>query len=194
MIGIYCITNNINGKRYIGQSTDIAFRWSRHKAMYTKNHLTNAIGKYGVSSFSFDVLREVSESPLTKILLDVFETAYIKKYNTMDPRYGYNKISGGSSGRVPSQETIEKISRNRKGKGSRPMSEEHKLKISKTRVGKKRPRFSADWIEHLRLSSTGKKHSQATKDKIAKANKGKVFTEEHKRHMKEAQAKRLGGY
>ena len=30
MIGIYKITNNINGKIYIGQSIDIKERWKQH--------------------------------------------------------------------------------------------------------------------------------------------------------------------
>ncbi|MDR0677008.1 MAG: GIY-YIG nuclease family protein [Elusimicrobiota bacterium] len=34
MIGIYKITNNINGKTYIGQSRNIERRWKDHKSKH----------------------------------------------------------------------------------------------------------------------------------------------------------------
>ena len=74
MIGIYKIENLINGKVYIGQSTDIKDRWHRHK-LYAKKqysndgkryyqHLYNAMRKYGLNNFSFEVLEETSEEEL----------------------------------------------------------------------------------------------------------------------------------
>lgn len=171
MIGIYCITNMVNGKKYIGQSRDIKYRWSRHCARYRKTHLTESIGKYGVDSFKFEVIREVGDSGITSILLDCLEQLYIKKYNTMDPLFGYNKISGGSSGRIPSQETVEKISRNRKGKNCRPHTEEEKRKISIAHTGKKRPPFSPEWIEKMRIAATGRKHSEETKRRMSESAK-----------------------
>ena len=34
MVGIYKITNKLNGKVYIGQSNDIERRWAEHKRKY----------------------------------------------------------------------------------------------------------------------------------------------------------------
>ena len=36
MVGIYKITNNINNKSYIGQSTDIERRFAQHKSPYER--------------------------------------------------------------------------------------------------------------------------------------------------------------
>jgi len=39
MIGIYKITNLINGKIYIGQSLDIFHRWSKHSQILSNSLL-----------------------------------------------------------------------------------------------------------------------------------------------------------
>ena len=59
MIGIYKITKKIDGKSYIGQSNDIQRRFNEHK---TKKGLIidQAIQKYGVSAFNFEILEECS--------------------------------------------------------------------------------------------------------------------------------------
>ena len=58
MIGIYKITNKLNGKVYIGQSIDIDTRWRQH--CKTKDNLAihRAIQKYRPENFSFEVLLE----------------------------------------------------------------------------------------------------------------------------------------
>lgn len=46
-VGIYCIENTKNGKKYIGQSSKIEQRWSDHRTLLKYNshyniHLQNA--------------------------------------------------------------------------------------------------------------------------------------------------------
>ena len=43
MIGIYKITNKVNGKVYIGQSDNIERRWKNHKkdAFWSNGHVYN---------------------------------------------------------------------------------------------------------------------------------------------------------
>lgn len=53
-IGIYCIENIINGKKYIGQSINLKDRLYGHKTKLKHNkhknrHLQFAVNKYGIS-------------------------------------------------------------------------------------------------------------------------------------------------
>ena len=96
MIGIYKITNLINGKSYIGQSVNIQKRFSAHKSVaFNQNDpnynypLYKAIRKYGINNFSFDILEECDVSELNNK-----EIYYISKYNTYG-KFGYNQDTGG---------------------------------------------------------------------------------------------------
>ena len=94
--GIYCITNNINQKKYIGQSVNIYRRWGQHKSdcfnsVSHNYHLYRAIRKYGLNNFSFEIL-EICE----KEELDEKEIYYINLYDTYNN--GYNSTLGGDKG------------------------------------------------------------------------------------------------
>lgn len=96
IVGIYKITNLINGKIYVGQSIDITDRWKQHiyKAF---NHnerafdspIHQAFRKYGKDNFRFEVLEECSANEL-----DNRERYWIKKLNSLSPN-GYNISPGG---------------------------------------------------------------------------------------------------
>ena len=97
MIGIYKITNLINGYSYIGQSVDIKRRWRNHKnfAFDSQNKsydtpLYRAFRKYGIENFSFEVLQEC-----TKDELNMLERKYIEEFDTFFN--GYNLTLGGDS-------------------------------------------------------------------------------------------------
>ena len=66
MIGIYKITNKLNGKVYIGQSINIKQRWKQHRTNATvrKENLYLAFQKYGLENFSFEVLETCQEKEL----------------------------------------------------------------------------------------------------------------------------------
>ena len=93
---IYLITNNVNGKSYVGQTSSkyVSIRWGNHRAeaRRRKNHpLYNSINKYGIDNFSFEVLLEdVSDDEL-----DYYERLWISKLNTLIPN-GYNIANGGT--------------------------------------------------------------------------------------------------
>lgn len=93
MCGIYKITNNINGKVYIGQSIDIKRRWRSHKKDFENidNKFYRAIRKYGLENFFFEIVEEV---PVNE--LDERESYWIRFYNSIEE--GYNTIPGGVKG------------------------------------------------------------------------------------------------
>ena len=92
MIGIYKITKKSNGKSYIGQSNDIKRRINEHQA---KRDLAidQAIQKYGINAFDYEVLEECSLEEL-----DEKERYWIQYFNTYKG-FGYNCNEGGGDSR-----------------------------------------------------------------------------------------------
>ena len=113
MVGIYKITNTVNNKCYIGQSTNLLHRIRKHiKTLLTGTnrnaHLQNAYNKYGTGNFTIEIIEECTEDSL-----DEREIFWIDYYKAYDPKYGYNKTKGGTGGNgyleVASKEYKEKI-------------------------------------------------------------------------------------
>lgn len=101
MIGIYKITNLINGKIYIGQSININKRIKQHfwksqcqKDVSYNSVLHSAIRKYGKDNFIWEVLEECDISEIDKK-----EQFYIQQYNSLVPN-GYNILVGGQKRRA----------------------------------------------------------------------------------------------
>lgn len=97
--GIYKITNQVNGKCYIGQSVNIARRWRDHKktssdASYDtyNSSLHKAFKKYGLENFSFEVLEECLQGNL-----NAREVYWIDYFNSNNPQCGYNLTPGGDN-------------------------------------------------------------------------------------------------
>lgn len=105
MVGIYKITNLINGKVYIGQSINIEERWKRHCTTHDNCYIHKAIQKYGKKNFSFEILEECEEA-----VLNEREIYYIDKYNSFDE--GYNMTFGGEGANHPmklSEDQVDQI-------------------------------------------------------------------------------------
>lgn len=109
-IGIYSITNNKNGKKYIG-STAKSFksRWKKHitnlkNGGHTSHHLQNAWNKYGEDNFIFKI-EEIVDS--VENLLDL-ERNYINKYNSFNN--GYNENPDPNLSPMLNEQTQEKVS------------------------------------------------------------------------------------
>lgn len=97
MIGIYKIENKINGKIYIGQSINIKIRWQQHEREANSNRrsapLYNALRKYGIDNFTFEVLEECPQE-----MLNEREIFWIAHYKSNDRDFGYNVLAGGQNG------------------------------------------------------------------------------------------------
>lgn len=89
---IYLVTNNVNGKRYIGQTIrPLLERWKDHCRAKDNNYFHNAIRKYGKENFTLEII-DVANSANE---LDEKEIFWINKMNTLFP-YGYNLKQGGN--------------------------------------------------------------------------------------------------
>ena len=103
---IYCLTNIVNNKKYIGRTNNIVRRMTQHKNDSVNSSCKNkfvtplakAIQKYGWDNFKLDILAENRDPEV----INKLEQDYIKKYNTYG-KDGYNASIGGEfgySGRV----------------------------------------------------------------------------------------------
>ena len=98
---IYCFTNNINGKKYIGQSISKGnARYNNHKSSYKnpddceyESPLHRAFRKHGFENFTYEILAQDIESI---DLLNQLEIQYIQQYNCQIPN-GYNIEPGGKN-------------------------------------------------------------------------------------------------
>ena len=160
MIGIYKITSP-SGKIYIGQSINIERRFNQYKKLMCKKQpiLYRSFLKYGVENHIFEIIEECKIEQLNykeRYYQDLFNVVSVTGLNcTLQET---NILP-----RVISEETREKMS-------NRIISQETKDKIAKTLLGH---------VGHF----LNKKHSEETKKKISKSNKGKKRTEEFKQKL-----------
>lgn len=105
---IYCHTNAVDGKRYVGLTRQtMEARWARHVRDAKRGspyHFHRAISKYGPSVFTHEVIATFREEAAA-IEAEKF---YIRTWGTCDPSRGYNATLGGES-RTHSDETKARI-------------------------------------------------------------------------------------
>jgi group I intron endonuclease len=95
---IYLVTNTVNGKRYVGQTTKTKEqRWQGHvnsayRTDYINQHFAASIRKHGKEAFIVETL--VSDVS-SKELLNTLERHFIALYQTQVRTKGYNMMPGG---------------------------------------------------------------------------------------------------
>lgn len=102
---IYKLNNRINGKAYVGQTSDLERRWREHR-----NSATEGVGgllyedmrKFGIANFTMEILEWNVEDYNER------ERYYISLYDTLYPK-GYNKDKGGGWKVVCAADHIEEI-------------------------------------------------------------------------------------
>ena len=145
---IYKVTNKINGKVYIGQTTrTLEKRKWQHLNLARRghnNHFYNAIRKYGEDNFTWEVLCDGIDN---KELLNQLERYYITKFDSI--KNGYNMIDNDyvsvmdipSVKRhhkqvVSSEEVRKHISDGmKKYRAEHPFTEEHRRRLSESAMG-----------------------------------------------------------
>lgn len=82
-----------NGKKYVGvTSRCVTDRWGNGKR-YKNFHFSNAIKKYGWDNIKHKVFEVETKSEMFYL-----EKYLISYYQTTNPKYGYNKSTGGEGG------------------------------------------------------------------------------------------------
>lgn len=141
---VYAHINKINGKIYIGVTSQIPKRrWGKNGNGYkTSRYFWNAIQKYKWENFHHDIIAE----HLTKNEAENFEKRLIKELKSKNSKFGYNLTDGGDgmTGAILTDEARKNRSLAQKGK----------------HIGSNN-------------SFYGKHHSKKTREYLSKLKKGK---------------------
>lgn len=178
---IYKITNKVNKKLYIGQTTrSLVNRINDYKKGFGNDYLNNSINKYGWESFDFEIIDMGS----TIDELNNKEIYYINKYKTTDKNFGYNMELGGNN-KTPAISTIEKMSRSHLGKKQTEEWINKRISIAGTedakKYGKKKTEEEKKMIsENSPKYWLGKERSEETKRKISQTKKERGLSDKQK--------------
>lgn len=133
---LYMHKNKVNGKKYIGITSQVPeHRWLNGNGYDKDLCFGRAIAKYGWDGFEHIILK----TDLTEDDAKRLEVEYIAKYATNDRAYGYNMTIGGDgvNGFKHSEASKKKMSVAKIGKKHGPESVETRLKISEALTGNK---------------------------------------------------------
>jgi group I intron endonuclease len=168
MKGIYLITNKLNGKRYIGLSSNINRRFMEHKTpknILKKTVLARALKKYGIDNFTFEILEAIEDQEA------LFERE-IFWINELTPEYNMNEGETGNRGFSPSDEMKERLRILGKLQWEAKTQQQKDQIIKNNLKGQSKGHsVSLETREKLRKANIGKKMAQEAKEKISIANK-----------------------
>lgn len=153
--GVYLISNNVNGKCYVGSTVHLDQRRREHFSRLANNkhintHLQNAYNKYGREAFDFEILETIDIDDNIKDKLLKREQFWI---DNLKPEYNILLVAGSNLGYRHTEETKKKISESttgvkkseehakhiREGQSGRVLTEEHKAKLSEAARHRKSP-------------------------------------------------------
>lgn len=193
--GIYLITNKNTCQMYVGQSINIQKRFGEHRRATSLGHsrIDNAINKYGVENFSFEVIMTIEND--TEKLNDA-EREWIAILNTYEDDFHYNLTPGGDFNPMKIPEIAAKIS----GENNPAKLSEVRAKMSAALSGENHPMYGKKHTQETRKKMSkahsgknnhmyGKKHSEETRNKISKANSGENHYMYGKKHSEDTKKK-----
>lgn len=184
---IYKATNLINGKYYIGKTTQsLEKRINQHKGSSIKGKFSifySAIRKYGIENFKWEILAKCTNIET----LNKLEIYFISKNIE-----GYNIGKGGNGGDTLTNHPNKLAIYKSIGRPGKKLSEEHKRKIGLGNKNVSRDNSHLQNKEVIRKRSESRKisnklnpvkFSEITKAKISKALKGKSKPPRSKEHI-----------
>ena len=132
--GIYIITNEINGKVYIGRSNNFYRRCHQYryafrtrKIKHINQHFLNAMEKYGFENFTFRIITFCSTEEALEL-----ELLYMYLFESIDKNKGYNKRIDTEGGMEVSSETSKKISNRLRKEWKNGVRSGHSEKLKKS--------------------------------------------------------------
>lgn len=143
-VGIYLIKSIQTNEIYIGQSVNVNRRIGEHKRLLKKQahyneYLQNHYIKYGIQDLSFEVIENCKIEDL-----DNREKYWINIYNANIRKYGFNLDSGGSEGKI--------------------FSEERRLSITGTKNPMYGKKHSQEFINYITIHNRGNSDKLSEKD------------------------------
>ena len=155
---VYCHTNKINGKKYIGiTKRKPELRWKNGSDYKHNNHFYNAIQKYGWDGFYHEVLyTDLSEKNAKEK-----ERELISFYKTTCKDYGYNLTGGGDGMFNPSDELRQKMRERKLGKNNY-FYDKHFNGKENPFYGRKHKDSSRELISKNHANVSGKQNPRAT--------------------------------
>jgi group I intron endonuclease len=157
-MNIYKFTHIESGRSYIGQTIQDPNRRrlehiaaSRHSPK--SYHFHNAINKYGIEAFTFEVISQASSIDE----LNLLEAKFIEEFDSINN--GFNIRSGGGN-KTHNADSLARMSEAQKAAHARRSAE-----------GK-----DGGWTRADGGGMQGKKHSNEAKQKMSKAAKGRIIT------------------
>lgn len=179
-IGIYKITNNINGKVYIGQTRNFKRRKNKYRNLLCVGQpkIYNSIKKHGWDNFTFEVLCNCDIEDL-----NFWEYDYYMIYQQLlGENMMLNLKAGGGARLYTSGETRKKISDSKKGSKhvnyGKKLSEDTRKKQSESQKGE---------LNHM----FGKTHSLEARKKLSDSHRGDKHVNFGKKLPKETVAKMI---
>lgn len=158
--GIYKITCSVNGRFYIGSSSDIKQRWRVHRWHLRRGgarspHMQRSWDKYGEQSFIFEIIEFVETHRLVEREQYYFDV--LKPFGSR----GFNvaPVAGVTRGHKRTREQIEKTASKNRG---RKLSAERRKQLSEAGRGRKA-------TEETRRKLRARKMSPETREKMRQA-------------------------
>ncbi len=187
---IYLITNQINGKNYVGKhKLRKTERLDSRSYMGSGQALKDAKLKYGVDNFSKEILAVCYSEYEYNLLEKIFISLY-KEIGKAE----YNETSGGENGdfwnyiseerkqelKLKHHNNIKQLWENKEYRDKQ--SKSHKGKPSPTKGAK----FSESHKRNLSISHLGNKQSEESKQKISEKLRGREIPTEQRKQISDA--------